>query len=217
LSSFRTTQIRGGAQPTEGRCAATSTPRDRAPVKCGSAAARRALSIGTVVLVQDASTAVTFAVASAGRIDTFTLERLESLAGQPARLVLGSQLARHWQLRDRQSVDATRGIDAGLTVADRARTMRVAASLAPRSELTSPGHVVIETPADAAAALGLELARRQGGNAAIAIAAISDDEGRSVPAQALREDLSLSHLAFTIADSNRSPGPAGRNDAHRSP
>jgi 3,4-dihydroxy-2-butanone 4-phosphate synthase len=152
----------------------------------------------------------------AERIEAFTLERLESLAMQPARLVLGAQLAHHWDLRSGQTIDAKRGIYDGHSAADRARTMRVAASGAPSSALSSPGKVVIETAINDASRLCLEFATSGGRRPALAVAALCTDDGRYVTADEVARDRRLSHLALGVASADISPvaanGSVGNGD-----
>jgi 3,4-dihydroxy-2-butanone 4-phosphate synthase len=165
------------------------------------------LGVGTIILVQDASTGVTFAMAAAERLETFTLERLELLATQPARLVIGPHLAQARDLHGGQSVDATQGIDDGRSAADRARTMRVVAGSSPASALSSPGHVLLETELNAATARGLELAHRAGRRPALAVSRVSRRDGDSVAPDALGRDPRLSHLVLELAP-GMTPAPS---------
>jgi hypothetical protein len=159
------------------------------------------LSAGTIVLLRDSETERSYAMSLAQNIETFTLERLESLASRPAVLVLAASLIGRWGLRHEQSVDAVRGIGTGGSTADRARTMRVAASMAPSSMLRSPGHVTIHGELDLVSELGLRLAwtsARTGGEA-LALSPLCAPDGTYLMPHLVAQDARLAHLplAFT--------------------
>jgi hypothetical protein len=159
------------------------------------------LSAGTIVLLRDSETERSYAMSLAQNIDAFTLERLESLASRPAVLVLAAPLIGRWGLRHEQSVDAVRGIGAGGSTADRARTMRVAASMASSSMLRSPGHVTIHGETDLVSELGLRLAMTSArtGQVALALSPLWAPDGAYLMPHVIAQDANLAHLplAFT--------------------
>jgi hypothetical protein len=163
------------------------------------------LSAGTIVLLRDSETGRTYAMSLAQNIEAFTLERLESLASRPAALVLGASLIRRWGLRHGQSVDAVRGIGAGCSTADRARTMRVAASMAPISMLSSPGHVLIHSDLDDVIELGFRLAstRAKPGAEAFVLAPLCAPAGTQLAPQVVAQDIRLAHLPLVVTRRRR--------------
>jgi hypothetical protein len=173
-----------------------------APLPAGAGGDRitQRLAAGTIVLLRDSESERSYAMSLAHNIEAFTLERLESLASGPAVLVLTPSLIRRWGLRHDQSVDAVSGIGVGGSTADRARTMRVAASLAPSSMLTSPGHVTIYGELDAVTGLGLRLARMstENGDEALALSPIRAGDGTYLMPDLVAQDARLAHLPLAL-------------------
>jgi hypothetical protein len=163
------------------------------------------LSAGTIVLLRDSETGRSYAMSLAQNIEAFTLERLESLASQPAALVLGASLIRRWDLRHGQSVDAVRGIGVGCSTADRARTMRVAASMAPISMLRSPGHVSIHNELDDVIELGFRLAwtRANPGAEAFVLSPLCAPAGTYLAPHVVAQDVRLAHLPLIFTRRGR--------------
>jgi hypothetical protein len=165
----------------------------------------RRLSTGTIILLRDSETERSYAMSLAQNIEAFTLERLESLASRPAALVLGASLIHRWGLRHGQSVDAVRGIGAGCSTADRARTMRVAASMAPISMLRSPGHVSIHSELDDVTELGFGLAwtRAKPGGEAFVLSPLCARAGTYLAPQVVAQDVRLAHLPLIFTSRRR--------------
>jgi 3,4-dihydroxy-2-butanone 4-phosphate synthase len=133
----------------------------------------------------------------------FTVEQLDALAGSPVVLALADDLAVRLGLADAASVDAAFGIGDGRSAADRARTLRAAASPRARAQdLVTPGHVQLvrdEAWARNAAGAAVALAGASGRRPAAALALLVDEAGNPVAPADARRLPQLAHVPFAWA------------------
>jgi 3,4-dihydroxy-2-butanone 4-phosphate synthase len=103
------------------------------------------------------------------------------------------------------SVEAREGVGTGISAADRARTLRVAASpAAGAQELVCPGHIPVVTPlaeqVPTPAAAALELCKQAGAWRAAALCHVLAPSGDVANADELRELAARLEMPFVTAD-----------------
>jgi 3,4-dihydroxy-2-butanone 4-phosphate synthase len=122
--------------------------------------------------------------------------RTEHRPGARSRLLEEHQLL---------SIEARVGVGTGISAADRARTLRVAANPgAGAQELVCPGHIPVVTPlaeqVPAPAAAALSLCRQAGAWRAAALCHVLADDGAAAGERALRALAAELDLPFVTAD-----------------
>jgi 3,4-dihydroxy 2-butanone 4-phosphate synthase / GTP cyclohydrolase II len=179
---------------------------------------------GEPVLVGSERELPVFVAAPAHGIDAARLERLERLGGGLVVLGLDDAIVAQLELPELESwmrsrldlpftasIDASRGVGAGWSLADRALTMRIAADPnASPSDLAIPGHV---HPArirgddlltgGGAAHAALELARISGQRPAVALSPVVDRDGGFASLAAVRDSRELSGLGLASTEDLR--------------
>lgn len=160
---------------------------------------------GGLALVADAGDQSAAVIALAARAAEFEVQRIEQLTGSQCQLLLDAELIASIDARAGTSIDARAGAGDPGSAADRARTMRLAASgRATPGAFIRPGHVpVVAIAASGAARFALELARDGNLCGALVIAGVNGPDGRPIELHELPDHPELNHLPFAL----RAPQP----------